>query len=119
MLFRKAYKMRNSKGDENMKQVYPELVIEAYRATGLKPMRGDFFPKEGCACALGAVYQFMCEDGRYVEDYLEQELTDNYVQSFAAGFDGIKRDNSLYAQNYPNAYEDGVKAWEIVQEKLL
>lgn len=102
-----------------MERVYPELVIEAYKATGLKPMRGDFFPKEGCACALGAVYRYMCEDGRYVEDYLEQELTDAYVQAFAAGFDGISVDKCNYARNNPEFYQDGVTAWELVKEKLL
>lgn len=103
-----------------MERVYPELVIEAYRATGLKPMRGDFFPKEGCACALGAVYKFMCEDeGRYIEDYLEQELTDDYVQAFAAGFDGVKQEKCKYALEHPEAYKDGVQAWEMVKEKLL
>lgn len=103
-----------------MDRVYPELVIEAYKATGLKPMRGDFFPQEGCACALGAVYQYMCEgDGRYIEDYLEQELTDKYVQAFAAGFDGVVVEKCNYARNNPEAYQDGIKAWKMVEEKLL
>jgi hypothetical protein len=104
-----------------MERVYPELVIEAYKATGLKPMRGDFFPKEGCACALGAVYAFMCEDDKsiYIEDYLEKELTDEYVQAFAAGFDGVDIDKCNYATRNPEAYEDGKKAWEKVSEILL
>jgi hypothetical protein len=102
-----------------MERIYPELVIEAYRVTGLKPMRGDFFPQEGCACALGAVYKFMCEDGRSVEDYVDAELSDGYVQAFAAGFDGVTIEKCNYSQNNPEAYQDGVQAWQIVKEKLL
>lgn len=101
-----------------MNRVLPEQVVEAFRHTGLKPMQGDFFPIEGCACGLGAIFTYLCKDkNEDVAEWCENEYGDDYVQAFAAGFDGSE--TSIYREKNKSAYNDGKSSWELAKEKLL
>lgn len=105
-------------------RITPEQVVEAYKATGLKPMRGWYFQNKDCACGLGAIAaNGGCSRN---EDRADRWLVRNggfhhsYIGGFAGGFDG---EQSLVpganAEEYKQGYADGQSAWNAVVDAGL
>jgi hypothetical protein len=110
-----------------MNRITPEMVIEAYRKTGLNPVRGDYFPITGYACALGALY---VAEGKYNKEHNSYLNSDScmwhfknaygvfYQCGFVDAFDGA---HMLWPENdeYVVGYEDGRAAWNACVEAGL
>jgi hypothetical protein len=108
-------------------RITPEMVIEAYRKTGLNPVRGDYFPITGYACALGALY---VAEGKYRSDrnlhlnstfcslHSQYVYGSEYCVGFVNAFDG---EEILWPENdeYVAGYEDGRAAWNAIVEAGL
>jgi hypothetical protein len=92
-------------------------VRRAFAATGLKPRRARFRPRDGSCCALGAIIQ----QKQAAHIYLTGEaitflgLDPAYAWSFVAGWDG---DNPLdsYSDIQQKAWLDGALAWEAMSD---
>ncbi len=97
-------------------KITPKLVKEAYKSTGLIQMQGEYFPEEGCACALGAIYKHLNKENNVDIEiwYEENNIDDNFIQSFAAGFDGIKFNNGN--QEY---YQLGRQCFKEVANQII
>jgi len=97
-----------------MNRISPEMVLEAYKKTGLKPMQGDLFPRDGCACALGSFAAMNgYKDTANALLFLNNLTSHDYVNAFGEGFDG-ERFHS-YGDKFDNAFRDGQEAWEAVK----
>jgi hypothetical protein len=100
-------------------KITPEMILDAYENTGLKPKQGDYFSKDGkCACGLGAFYAFNNNtkelDGSYVGNYISKLISYDYLSGFIDGFDsneyiGDPLDEEIIG------YKDGIAAWEAVK----
>lgn len=69
-----------------------ERIKQAYAATELRPIAGTYLGSragELCACALAAVAlaEDACSPGE-----VEEFVSDNAIEGFMCGFDGIDRD---------------------------
>jgi hypothetical protein len=99
-----------------MKRITPQEVLEAYEKTGLKPMQGDYYPQEGCACGMGAI----ATSNGYIDTGLEpfysklfRKYGTKYHDGFTHGFDGgtVVMNN----ENFIKGHTDGKAAWEAVK----
>jgi hypothetical protein len=109
-------------------RITPEQVKEAYDKTELKPMQGEFFPAEGCACGLGAIFAqkfgkpvSLIEDGDVIHK-LEDLFPEGYRLGFVHGFDGREpsfKDNKVINETYNLGYEDGRASFEAVKEDAV
>ncbi len=98
-----------------MKRITPEMVIDAYIATGLAPCYGSFFNSKGGGCALTAVAKSLNSTFDEVHSSGEQWLEclgicgDGYFWGFVDGFDdkpyGCSDRESL--AGHGEGYEDG------------
>jgi hypothetical protein len=97
------------KEDVKVKRITPEMVVAAYKATGLKPARCVFIAGD-YACAVGAVAKHL-SGVKHAYDAVEwanRVYGEDYVESFWHGFDDIS--TSRYEQHI--GYEDGRAAWQ-------
>lgn len=103
-------------------RITPEMVLEAYKVTGLKPIRDEWVNKidgKECGCGLTAIFCAQVDDGfselsgagLWADDTIGRALNldQRYVHGFTAGFDGGAK------LDYGEAYEDGRAAWEAVK----
>ena len=106
-----------------MKRITPERVVEAYRKTGLRPVRERWVAWRGgecVVCGLSAVAIAAGNDAREIEQRTVKTrcigemlgLPTEYVGGFADGFDGESR----YVDNeeFSAGYADGIAAREAV-----
>lgn len=108
-----------------MERITPEQVVEAYKTTGLKPVR-HITLKDGCACGLGAVYaqklnvRTECV-GEVFTEIKKYGLSPSYVSGFIAGFDGVDFDEmrDVLIEDESIGYEDGQAAWKAVVDAGL
>jgi hypothetical protein len=78
-----------------IKRITPEEVIAAYKATGLKPFKKDWFSDDlTCGCAIGAIAAsrgirnlpaLRTDAGRILGYH------GTYIVGFTCGFEGMKR----------------------------
>jgi hypothetical protein len=103
---------------DNQTRITPEMVIEAYMKTGLKPAK-NLFVEDGCACAIGALFTAAGQDSDNAYDHeivdwaKEQTKSNDYPYGFMAGFDGGLFKTSNEESN--RGIEDGKAAWEAVK----
>lgn len=105
-----------------MERITPERVIEAYKATRLTPMRGGYFPKEGCACGLGAIATELRLDvssNLTITKELDLLMNSSYRAGFARGFDGDERYDAANPVEFEAGYQDGQAAWRAAIEDGL
>ena len=109
-----------------MRRITPEEVLKAYEKTGLKPMQGDYFSKDGCACGLGAIAKkqglieytaigSVCCYGTSIN--LISVYGESYHNGFANGFDDLGSDD--LDRDLAQCFEDGMAAWEAVKHLAL
>ncbi|WAH35007.1 hypothetical protein [Alicyclobacillus dauci] len=102
-------------------RITPEQVVEAYKATGLKPMQGDYFPEQGCACGIGCmsrtVVGLLPEEDFDPISIMEDafNVSHNYVVGFTRGFDNLDN-KEIYGNDMKDGYADGQAAWKAVVE---
>jgi hypothetical protein len=96
-----------------MKRITPEEVLKAYEKTGLKPMRGDYYPFQGCACALGVMAVTLKLSGNLYDHF--QDIYGDYQDAFTDGFDGRRKPTGGLCKTDEIAYKDGNAAWEAVK----
>lgn len=96
-----------------MFRITPEISLDSYQKTGLRPMRRNLFPESGYACALGSyAYLNGHKDRKSANNFLLSLLSEDYVNAFMFGFDG--EDLPPRLKNY-EAYTDGISVWESVK----
>lgn len=113
-----------------MNRITPEQVVEAYRKTGLRPVRASFGNasvgegNECCglvACAIDRIggHEFLdrrvgappCPTSLIAKDALD--INDSYLVGFMDGFDGYDEGGRALSgsRDYDHGYEDGAGAW--------
>lgn len=70
-----------------MKRITVDEVLAAYKATGLKPLRGSAISSTHSCCALGALSQQLRGHRRDVYSWSYQEFGTEYSTGFTLGFD--------------------------------
>lgn len=102
-----------------MKRITPEEVVEAYRVTGLKPIRGDFYLASlSCADGIGVLWHKILMTGHRpigvdIYDWACGQYYSYYTNYFIEGFNGYKCSN-LPNKRAKQGYEDGRAAWDAV-----
>lgn len=102
-------------------QITVEQVVAAYRETGLKAVQGDYFPADGCACALGAiaVQNGLRKDDLEISDWYENNDFP-FITPFTLGFDGLAPSNSgFWTKDDWQAYKNGRAAWKACMDAGL
>lgn len=101
-----------------MNRITPEIALEAYENTGLRPKKEMFFDNESypvCACAIGAVFVFSGN----IADELGAEMSAKtlygwgYTVGFQKGFDGWTEET--ITENEVTGFIDGRATWEAVK----
>lgn len=73
------------------KRITPEEVVEAYRVTGLKPVRHTARPFDGQCCGVGAISIHRgAKPGDGPITYLETDYGRGYLWAFVDGFDNLE-----------------------------
>lgn len=87
------------------------LIKEAYSKTNLKPSQNDWTIKNNCTCPLGAIYKYKCKNnGLDIQVFYELSgIDDDFIQSFASGFDG---------DNYKNGNDQAYELGKLVLKEL-
>lgn len=103
---------------EGVKLPTLEDFLNAFEATGLKPVQGITY-KSGCACALGALY---AQKGfAFTLDIFRQAERDfggDFVDGFVHGFDDLILDPRIFInENFRKGYDLGKSVWKKVSTK--
>ena len=100
----------NVESPSSPKRITPDMVLEAYRKTGLKPSRGNVVIHNNRCCPIGALAAAQGKVAEnsigsncytFVESYYGLEV--GYVGLFWHGFDGFKSSNDR-----SQGYQDGM-----------
>lgn len=107
-------------------RITPERVVEAFKKTGMKPVRGEHY-HEGTCCGLTAVLD--AEKPNEFQSILENPycmfsehreyalmLDDRYAKRFMNGWDGELLDDD---EGNSRGYVDGKLAWRAVADAGL
>jgi len=106
-------------------RITPEMVVEAYKITGMLPMIETFASRDKsgnlCGCGIGTVLAsrgYEVENGG-INDLAEQLFGEYYTDGFYHGFDGYsKEDMEAYFDNedFKSGFLDGHAARQAVIE---
>ena len=101
------------------RRIWPQQVLAAYEATGLKPVRGEWF-SDGCSCPLGALYlqarnltapcgEVACDDAlKQADDWSCEVFGIVYTEGFFKGFDTIdKSPETHFCHEERLGFDDG------------
>ena len=103
-----------------MKRITPEMVVEAYRKTGLRPIPRVWYDAENkCGCASTALavaggLPVEKVDGHLVIGFLcdQLEVSRRYVNEFVNGFDG----RGSRWSDCSDGFLDGQTCWQAVKD---
>lgn len=102
------------------KRIPPELVLDSFRKSKLKPIRGEFMDKQrsGC-CALGAVAIAKLKPlgitlDRYTIGLRARDqlgLSESYFTGFVSGWDNEQAKSEVGNQEFVRGLSDGKSAF--------
>lgn len=112
-----------------MTRIEPRTLVEAFRKTDKKPIRGDFVNKRGdgcCGLGVTALYELRSQ-GIHVDRYnvgvLARDrlgLSESYFAGFVIGWDGGLQCDVPDERDATMGYSDGKSCWEsCVSEGLV
>jgi hypothetical protein len=92
------------------RRITVEEVLEAYRVTGLKPVRGSTTIVDGRCCPIGALLE-----SKFIQDSLgsDERFGREYGMGFVSGFDDCPS-GRFKSPRFDDGYADGRAAAEAV-----
>jgi len=96
-------------------EITPELVVSAYRATGMRPMRGELYHYDGhgwCGCAAGAILFALGGGGdargRWQAWSIGRQAYPEYLDGFTSGFDCVPPMDPIDSPEVRRGIKDGI-----------
>lgn len=101
--------------EKQLTRLLPEIIIQAYKTTGLKPERSTFF-NGGKACGIGAYAMSLgWTPSTYLVTFMSDKLDADYRGGFQIGFDGNDLCECCITDEKLLGHKDGQAAWEAVK----
>jgi hypothetical protein len=112
----------------NLRRIPADLVVDAFRKTKLRPIRGEFLDRgRSACCAMTAV---VIHELRPIRDSINKfnvglkakrhlGVSHSYFAGFIAGWDSMEGAHEESSAEFVRGLSDGKSAWEMVLDRGL